>query len=45
MDHISKTWIELDVDIDTNIQNLTGRNWMMSLCYKQHVRNILGLIY
>ena len=41
IDHINKTCVDLDVDIETNIKNIACLgNTMMSLCTKQHLSNI-----
>ena len=44
IDHINKTNIDPDVDIEINIENIAclGR---MSLCNKQNLSNIWGSIY
>ena len=36
--------IDLDVDMDTNIQNIAYLGKIMSLCNKQHLSNIRGPI-
>ena len=35
----------MDVDMDTNIRNIAHLGKIMSICYKQHSRNILALIH
>ena len=37
--------IDLDVDWDTNIQNIACLGKIMSISNKQHLRNIQGSIY
>ena len=43
--HINKTYIDQDVDIVTNIENIAYLGKTMSLCNKQHLSNICGSIY
>ena len=45
VDHINKTYIDQDVDIETNIENLACVGKTMSLCIKQHLSNIWGSIH
>ena len=40
IDHINKTYIDQDVDIETNIENLACLGKTMSLWIKQHLSNI-----
>ena len=39
-DHINKTWIDQDIDILTNMQNIACLGKRMPLCNKQHLSNI-----
>ena len=39
-DHISKALIDIDVDKETNIQNIVCLSNTMSLCNKQHLSSI-----
>ena len=41
MDHISKIWEDLDVDIDTNIQNLTCFGKVMCTYINPLLRNVV----
>ena len=40
IDHINKTKIDLDVDIETNIPNIVYLGKAIPLCKKQHLNNI-----
>ena len=40
IDHINKTYIDQDVDIETNIEHIACLDKTMSLCNKQHLGNI-----
>ena len=40
-----KGLIGLDVDIDTNMQNIAYLGKIMSICNKQHLTNIWGSIH
>ena len=40
IDQINKTYIDLDVGVETNIENMACLGKTMSLCNKQHLRNI-----
>ena len=39
IDHINKTYIDQDVDIDTSIENIACLGKTVSLCNKQHLSN------
>ena len=45
MDHINKKYLDQDVDMGFNIENTACLGKVMSLCNKQHLSNIWGLIY
>ena len=45
IDQINKTYIDQDVDIETNIENIACLGKTTSLCNKQHLSNIWGSIY
>ena len=45
IDNINKTYIDQDVDIETNIENIACLDKTMSLCNKQHLSNIWGSVY
>ena len=45
VDHINKTNIDQNVDIETNIENIAYLGKTMSLCNKQHLSNIWGSLY
>ena len=45
IDHINKTWIDLEEDIETNVQNIAWLSKTTSLCNKQQLSNIWGSIY
>ena len=40
IDHINKTYIDQNVDIETNIENITCLDKIMSLCKRQNFGNI-----
>ena len=40
IDQINKTYIDQDVDIETNIEHIACLDKTMSLCNKQHRGNI-----
>ena len=40
IDHINKTQIEPEVDIETNVQNTACLGKTMFLCNKQYINNI-----
>ena len=42
IDHINITEIDLEVDIETNAQNIVCLGKTMSLCNKQQLNNICG---
>ena len=44
-DRINKTWIDQDLDIKTNMQNIACLGKTMPLCNKQHLSNIWGSIH
>ena len=44
-DHINKTYIDQNIDIETNIKKLACIGKTVSLCIKQHLSNIWGSIY
>ena len=44
-DHINKTYIDQDVDIETNIENIGCLGKTMSLYNKQHLSNTWGSIH
>ena len=44
-DHINKTQIDQDLDIEINIQNIARLGKTMPLCNKQHLSNIWGLLH
>ena len=39
-DHIDTTWIDLLLDMDSNIVNIKCPSMMMLICIKQHIINI-----
>ena len=39
-DHINNTYMDQDVDIETNTENIACLGKTMSLCIKQHLSNI-----
>ena len=43
--HINKTYIDQDVDIETNIENIACLGMAMLLCNKQHLSNIWGSVH
>ena len=45
IDRINKTYIDQDLDMETNIENTACLSKTMSLCDKQHLSNIWGSIY
>ena len=45
IDHINKTYIDQNINIETNLENLACIGKTMSLCIKQHLSNIRGSIY
>ena len=45
IDHINKTCIDQDVDVETNIENIGCLGKTMLLCNRQHLSNILASIY
>ena len=45
MNHINKTQIDPEVDIETNVQNIACLGKTMSLCNKQQLSNIRGSIH
>ena len=45
IDHINKTSIDQDVDIETNIENIGCLGKTMSLYNKQHLSNTWGSIH
>ena len=42
IDHINMTEIDLEVDIETDTQNIVCLGQTMSLCNKQQLNNICG---
>ena len=40
IDHINKKYIDQNVDIETNIENITCLDKIMSLCNRQNFGNI-----
>ena len=44
-DRMNKTWIDQDLDIVTNVQNITCLGKRMPLCNKQRISNIWGSIH
>ena len=44
-DHINKTQMNQDVDIEENTQKIAGLGKTMPLCNKQHLSHIWGSIY
>ena len=40
IDHINKTCIDQDVDVETNIENVGCLGKTMLLCNRQHLSNI-----
>ena len=40
IDRINKTYIDQDLDMETNIENTACLSKTMSLCDKQHLSNI-----
>ena len=45
MDHVNKISQDLDVDIDTNLQNIACPSKIMSTCNKQNLNNISSSIH
>ena len=45
IDYINKTYIDQNVDIETNIENIARLGKTISLCNKQHLSNSQGSIY
>ena len=45
IDHINKTYIDQDVDMERNIEHVACLGKTISLCIKQHLSNIWGLTY
>ena len=45
IDHIDKTYIGQDLEIETHIENIACLGKAMSLCKKQNLSNIWGSIY
>ena len=45
IDYINKTYIDQNVDIETNIENIARLGKTTSLCNKQHLSNRQGSIY
>ena len=45
IDHINKTWADLDSDIEKKIQNIACVGRTMPSCNKQHLSNIWGCIH
>ena len=45
IDHINKTYIDLDVGMETNIENIACLGKTMSVYNKQHLSNIRGSVY
>ena len=45
IDPINKTYIDQDVDMERNIEHVACLGKTMSLCNKQHLIKIWGLIY
>ena len=45
IDHINKTYIDQDLDIEINIKNIAYFRNTISLCNKQHLSNIWGSAY
>ena len=43
--HINKTYIDQDVDIETNIENIACLGMAMFLRNKQHLSNIWGSVH
>ena len=45
IDYINKTYMDQNVDIETNIENIARLGKTISLCNKQHLSNSQGSIY
>ena len=45
IDHINKTYIDQNVDAETNIENIVSLDKTISLCNKHYLSNIWDSIY
>ena len=44
IDRINKTYIDQNVDAETNIENIACLSKTIYLCNKEHINNILGSV-